>query len=91
MSIFGTNSFEIEIDSNSKNIYPLVLFLKQHSLSQCKSIIDIIGCDTPNKKYRFSIIYNLLSINYNLRVRLISKINEFENLLSFIGLYKSIS
>lgn len=85
------SGLEIEIDTHSKNIYPLIFFLKKHTFSQCKSIIDIICSDTPNKKYRFSIIYNLLSVNYNLRIRVISKIKEFWNVLSLIGLFKSIS
>ena len=85
------SGFEIEIDSTAKTIYPLILFFKKHTLVQCRSVMDIIASDTPNKNYRFSIIYNLLSINYNLRIRLISKINEFENLLSLVGLFKSIS
>lgn len=85
------SGFEIEIDSNSKNIYPLIFFLKKHSFCQCKSLIDIISSDTPFNDYRFSIIYNLLSVNFNLRIRVISKINEFSNILSLVSLYKSVN
>jgi NADH dehydrogenase (ubiquinone) Fe-S protein 3 len=85
------SGLEIEIDSNSKNIYPLVFFLKKHSFSQCKSLMDIISSDTPYNKYRFSIIYNLLSVSFNLRIRLISKINEFSNILSLVSLFKSVN
>lgn len=85
------SGFELEIDVNSKNVYPLVFFLKKHSLCQCKSIIDIICLDTPNKKFRFSIIYYLLSVSYNIRIKVITKINEFDSLISLVGLFKSVS
>jgi NADH dehydrogenase (ubiquinone) Fe-S protein 3 len=85
------SGLEIEIDVNFKNIYPLILFLKKHSFCQCKSIVDIVCSDSPNNKYRFNIVYNLLSINYNFRIRVISKINEFSSILSLVGLFKSIN
>jgi NADH:ubiquinone oxidoreductase subunit C len=85
------SGFDIEIDTVYKNIYPLIFFLKKHSFCQCKSIIDIICYDNPKKKYRFSVIYNILSVITNIRFKLISKINEFTNLLSLVGLFKSVN
>lgn len=85
------SGLEIEIDVLSKNLFPLNIFLKKHSLIQCKSLMDVICYDTPSKIYRFSIIYNLLSVNYNLRIRVISKISEFVSVLSLVSLFKSIS
>jgi NADH:ubiquinone oxidoreductase subunit C len=85
------SGLEIEIDVISKNIYPLIFFLKKHTLSQCKSVVDLICYDNPNKDFRFSIIYNLLSVNNNLRIRVISKVNEFLSMLTLVGLFKSIN
>jgi len=82
--------FEIEIDITHKNIYPLIFFLKKHTLSQCKSIVDIICYDNLASSYRFALIYNMLSIHSNLRVKVISKIQEFWNIPSMIGLFQSV-
>ena len=42
--------FEIEINVVMKNIYPVIFFLKKHTLTQFKVIVDIICYDNPKKK-----------------------------------------
>lgn len=83
------SGFDIVIEVTSKNIYPILLFLNKHTLCQFKSLLDIICYDKPNTRYRFSLIYNLISIHYNIRCCIITKINELTHLFSVIGLYKS--
>lgn len=85
------SGFEIEIDLISKHIYPIIYYLKKHTLAQCKIVIDIICYDNIGKAYRFAIIYNLLTINYNTRFRLISRVNEYWTLLTVVGLFKSVN
>jgi NADH:ubiquinone oxidoreductase subunit C len=81
---------EIEIIISSKNVFPLIYFLNKHSLCRFKSMIDIICYDTLGKSYRFFLVYNLLSVAYNMRIRIITKINETGKLLSLISLYRSV-
>lgn len=83
------SGFDIVIEVVNKNIYPMLLFLNNHTLWQFKSLIDIVCYDIPKFFYRFSLIYNLISIHYNLRLRVITKINELSNVFSVAGLYKS--
>ena len=83
------SGFDLVIEAVNKNIYPILLFLSNHTLWQFKSLVDIICYDVPKKFYRFSLIYNLISIHFNLRIRVITKINELSNLFSVVGLYKS--
>jgi NADH:ubiquinone oxidoreductase subunit C len=83
------SGFDIVIEVISKNIYPIILFLNKHTLCQFKSLLDIVCYDKLNKHYRFSLIYNLISIHYNLRFYVITKINELTNLFSVISLYRS--
>lgn len=66
----------LEIKTNSLNIYPLSLFLKKHSICQYKTLVDLIAYDCPGKTYRFTLIYNLLSIDYNSRILLSTKLVE---------------
>lgn len=49
---------------------------KNHLKYQCKILTCISGVDYPNNLYRFQIVYELLSIKYNARVRLKLFIDE---------------
>jgi NADH:ubiquinone oxidoreductase subunit C len=84
------SGLEIEISVNSKNVYPFILFLNKHSLCRFKNMMDVICYDTIGKAYRFGLVYNLLSIQNNLRIRIITKVNESSQLLSLVSLYRSI-
>lgn len=47
-----------------------LLFFKYHVLYQFEILNCISAVDYPNNKYRFKLIYELLSIKYNFRVRI---------------------
>jgi len=83
------SGFEIVIEVVAKNVFPIILFFKNHTVCQFKTLIDIICYDVPKKNYRFSVIYNCLSAHYNLRSRIVTKINELTNIFSIISIYKS--
>jgi NADH:ubiquinone oxidoreductase subunit C len=87
--ILVVKGFEIVIETLSKNVYPILDILNKHTLCQSKSIIDLICYDTVNKTHRFYLTYNLLSIKFNFRLRVISKVTELSSVLSVIGLFKS--
>lgn len=75
-------------------IYPeylvqVLTFLKFNSNLQFKSLIDIAVVDLPEKKYRFEISYNLLSVFYNLRIRVKTYTDEFKSLPSVTQLFSS--
>lgn len=86
------SGFEIEIDITVKNFYPLMLFLNKHSLFLFTTLIDIICYDKPGLSHRFSLVYNLLSIKFNSRIRIILKQKEnISKMLSIVSLYRSAS
>lgn len=66
----------LEIKTNSLNIYPLSLFLKKHSICQYKTLVDLVTYDCPSKEFRFTLIYNLLSVDYNSRILICTKLLE---------------
>jgi NADH:ubiquinone oxidoreductase subunit C len=72
---------------SNKNVYPCLLFLSKHSLGLFKVATDIVCYDTPSKEARFFLVYNLLSVAYNLRVRVITKVSEASRVLSVTSLY----
>jgi len=51
-------------------IISILLFFKYHVLHQFKILTCISCVDLPTKKYRFKLIYELLSIRYNYRIRI---------------------
>jgi len=60
---------ELEVLIDPTGIVPVISFLKNHHNGQFTNLADIAGMDVPTRKYRFEIIYNLLSLRYNSRIR----------------------
>jgi NADH:ubiquinone oxidoreductase subunit C len=78
-----------EIKTNKEYICLLLLFLKFHFITQVESLIDIIVIDKPKKIKRFSIVYNLLSFNYNTRFFIRTEITELSKILSITSIYSA--
>jgi len=53
----------------TKDILKTLLFFKNHFLFQFKILTCISGVDYPKNYYRFVVVYDLLSIRYNTRLR----------------------
>lgn len=53
-----------------KFLYDILVFFKYHISYQFDSLTCISGVDYPNNKYRFKLVYDLLSIRYNNRFRI---------------------
>ena len=64
-------------------------FLKDHLNTQYKVLIDITAIDYPNQNKRFEIVYNLLSKEYNFRIRIKTCVDEITPLNSCTNLYSS--
>jgi NADH dehydrogenase (ubiquinone) Fe-S protein 3 len=64
-------------------------FLKNHVNTQFKVLIDVTAVDYPSRMFRFEIVYNLLSISYNARIRIKTCIDEITPITSVTELYSS--
>jgi NADH-quinone oxidoreductase subunit C len=51
------------------NIVQLLLFLRDDARCQCKVLIDVGGVDFLQREKRFEVVYQLLSLKYNRRIR----------------------
>jgi NADH-quinone oxidoreductase subunit C len=80
-----------EILADKKNILPLLLILKDHSVLKFNVLSDICSIDIPGKKYRFTIFYNLVSFSNNTRVFVICQTKEGSPLESLVNLFSSSS
>ena len=68
-----TKGFEVELEVSSSILFYIVLFFKNHSMCQFKILIDLVSYDTLKIK-RFFLVYNFLSFHFNLRLKLITKV-----------------
>ncbi len=70
-SVSGSNLAygELMIDANTDHIVKVLTFLRDDTACQFKILIDICGVDYPERPKRFDVVYNLLSLTHNQRVR----------------------
>jgi len=66
------------------------MFLKYNSLILANTCTDITIYDRPGKKYRFTIIYYFISLEFNLRYKIFVKLSELESIQSLTTIYNSI-
>lgn len=60
---------DISIVIKKEFLLPILTFLKHHTKYQFKILTCISGIDYPENKYRFKIVYELLSVKYNTRIK----------------------
>ena len=78
---------QVEISVEKDNLLKLIQFLKDDPSCLFDQLSDITEVDYPNKKDRFLIIYQYLSITNNQRVRVLCSINANDVIPSVSKLY----
>ena len=81
----SNNNIVITVKPNI--IFNFLLFLKNHISYQFKVLTCITGVDYPNNRYRFNIIYELLSLRYNYRIRIKTFTDELTGIQSSESLF----
>jgi NADH-quinone oxidoreductase subunit C len=66
-----------------------LLFLRDDANTDCKQLIDIAGVDFPEREKRFDVVYQLLSISKNIRVRVKVTTDESTPVPSVIDIFPS--
>jgi len=80
---------EIIIEVDVLDLKQTILFLKDHENCLFKVLIDIFVVDYPNKEERFELVYCLLSIKYNSRLKVKTFVDEFTPIESIVDLYQA--
>lgn len=83
-----THQKEVEICIAPRGIVPVLSFLKCHHQTQFTNIVDIAGVDVPAREKRFEIVYSLLSIKQNARIRVKTYTDELTPIDSATAVYK---
>jgi NADH/F420H2 dehydrogenase subunit C len=80
------NNENIIVVTPQNFIFSLFL-LKEHISFQFKMLTCISGVDLLDQKYRFSVVYDLLSLKFNARIRVKVFVNEITPVQSLYPLY----
>ncbi|XP_063235300.1 NADH dehydrogenase [ubiquinone] iron-sulfur protein 3, mitochondrial [Bacillus rossius redtenbacheri] len=80
---------ELEVLIVPEGVVPVLQFLKDHHTAQFANLVDIAGMDVPSRQYRFEIIYNLLSLRYNARIRVKTYTDELSPVDSVNDVFKA--
>jgi len=83
-----THQNEVELCIAPGGIVPVISFLKMHHRTQFTNIIDIAGMDVPARANRFELIYNLLSIRFNERIRVKTYTDDGTPVDSIVPIFK---
>jgi len=71
----------------SPNIPFSLTFLKKHFNHRFQVLTCISGVDFLVTKYRFSVVYDLLSLKYNSRIKVKTFVNEITPITSSCGVF----
>jgi NADH-quinone oxidoreductase subunit C len=80
---------ELSIRVPRETIAKVLLFLRDVADLQFKELIDICGVDYPQKPLRFEIVYHLLSLKFNRRIRVKIETEEGLAVPSVTGIFKA--
>lgn len=91
--VYSNSSVSLTV--SEKRLLSSIFILKNHANFQFKILSCISGVDYPNKKRRFKIVYELLSVRYNTRLTLkvfsdeITPVSSLTSIFPAAGWYES--
>jgi NADH-quinone oxidoreductase subunit C len=80
---------ELSIRVRCEDLGEVLRFLRDDPKCRFTVLCDICGVDFPDRPLRFEVVYNLLSMSFNHRIRVKVETDENEPVPSATGLYSS--
>ncbi|KAL8969476.1 MAG: hypothetical protein Q9183_001976 [Haloplaca sp. 2 TL-2023] len=78
---------ELTIYIPPSGVLPVISFLKYHTAAEYTMVADITAVDYPTRNNRFEVVYNLLSVRHNSRIRVKTYADEATPVPSITSLY----
>ncbi len=78
---------ELTLDAELGEIVRVMKFLRDDPECEFKILVDICGVDWPQREKRFDVVYHLLSLTKNMRVRVRVQTNEEDSVPSVVSVY----
>lgn len=67
---------EVTVHVGLDAFLPLMLTLRDDPRFACEQLMDLCGVDWPERQPRFEVVYNLLSVSLNHRLRVVVTVDE---------------
>ncbi len=80
---------ELSLEVPKDGLVPLLMFLRDDGACLFKMLVDICGVDWPEREKRFDVVYNLLSLRHNLRVRIKVAVEEEGSVPSVVDVFSA--
>jgi NADH-quinone oxidoreductase subunit C len=80
---------ELMVTVNAGSIVRVLSFLRDDSQCEFKVLVDVCGVDWPQRERRFDVVYNLLSVKLNQRVRVKLEADEATPVPTATGVFPS--
>ena len=80
---------ELLVTARAEQIVKVVTFLRDDPMCLFKVLVDICGTDYPERPKRFDVVYNLLSLVHNQRIRIKVEADDETPVPSITGVHNS--
>lgn len=80
---------ELVIVVRRESIVRVLTFLRDDVNCQFKQLMDVCGVDYPGRPERFEVVYNLLSLTHNRRIRVKTRTDERSAVPTVTGVFNS--
>ena len=80
---------ELVVDVRADQVVRVLKFLKDDPRCRFEQLVDLCGVDYPERDPRFDVVYHLLSMSHNRRLRLRIGVNEDQPVPSATDVYPS--
>ena len=78
---------ELTLDVRADQVASVITFLRDDPRCKFTTLIDIAGVDYPEREKRFDVVYHLLSMQLNHRIRIKVQTDEDTPVPSIVGVY----
>ena len=78
---------ELTVNARADRIAQVMKFLRDDSLTKFLVLIDLTGVDYPERGKRFDVVYHLLSMHNNTRIRVKARLGEDETIPTATEIY----
>jgi len=78
---------EIELQVNAAVVAQLLALVRDDRQAAFTQLIDLTAVDYPERKDRFDVVYQMLSMSNNMRLRIVATVSEGQTVPSVTGVF----
>jgi len=84
---FSVYKDELTLYCPPQSVSHLITFLRDHTNARFTQVMDVSGADYPSRSKRFEVVYHMLSIPHNSRIRVKTYADEVSPVPSIVPLF----